>query len=90
MKSKEVYEENSKGVIKRKGEVDVVKEEVSEDPTKAEKHHQIHKKDMFTEADKMIEMVTGSYHKSKKHESLEKSETLKKYDDLREADNKRI
>ena len=90
MKSKDVYEENSKGVIKRKGEVDVVKEEVSEDPTKAEKHHHIHKKDMFTEADKMIEMVTGSYHKSKKHESVEKSETLKKYDDLREADNKRI
>jgi hypothetical protein len=90
MKSKDVYEENSKGVIKRKGEVDAVKEEVSEDPTKVSKHHHIHKKDMFTEADKMIEMVTGSYHKSKKHESVEKSETLKKYDDLREADNKRI
>ena len=70
--------------------LNAVKEEVSEDPTKVSKHHHIHKKDMFTEADKMIEMVTGSYHKSKKHESVEKSETLKKYDDLREADNKRI
>jgi hypothetical protein len=90
MESKEVFEENSKGVIKRKGEVSAVKEEVSEDPTKVEMHHHIHKKDMFTEADKMIEMITGSYHKEKKHEKIEKHEVLKKYDDLRDADNKRI
>ena len=66
MESKEVFEENSKGVIKRKGEVSAVKEEVEEDPI--QKHHHIHKKDMFTEADKMIEMITRSYHKEKKHE----------------------
>ena len=83
MKTKEVFEENSKGVIKKKGEVDASKEEIQPDPTKKH-HHHIHKKDMFTEADKMIEMVTGSYHKAKK------LEVIKKYDDLREADNQRI
>ena len=85
MKSKEVFEEDSKGVIKRKGEVDATKEEVQPDPSKPLKHHHhIHKKDMFTEADRMIEMVTGAYHKSKHHD------VTQKHEDLRDADNKRI
>ena len=62
MKAVDVYEENSKGVIKRKGEVEQVKEEILEDPTNVKTHH-IHKKDMFSEADKMIEMVTHSFGK---------------------------
>jgi hypothetical protein len=47
---------------------------------------------MFSEADKMIEMVTGSYGKKslKEGEKTQRHEILKKYDDLADDDNKKI
>ena len=60
MKAKKVYEEDSKGVIKKKGS-EAIKEEIQEDPV-AKKHH-IHKKDMFEQAEKMIDMVNHAFTK---------------------------
>ena len=47
---------------------------------------------MFSEADKMIEMVTHAYSKeSKKHiDKPAKHDILKKYDDLADGDNEKI